>query len=171
QNRNEKQAEFDPVNNPSVDPKCERETVSSAALGLPLSRSEPASGRIDVAETKDTKKAYIPTTFDPTSVPEWLQPYVHQVQEFCHILHHRRLQEQLSREDYVPLKTEYLRRELGKVGPKRDWAWSIIKPYVLSEVAETDHQYEIGNKSYGYRLRAKYRDDRMVCRVIPRVVQ
>ena len=114
---------------------------------------------------------YIPATFDLESLPDCWQPYAHQIQEFCHILHHRRLQEQLSREDYVPLKAEYLRLELGKVGPKRDWAWSIIKPYVLAEVAETDNYYEVNQKSYGYRFRPKYRDDRMVCRKIPRVVQ
>ena len=74
-----------------------------------------SSGGIDLVETKDTKKAYIPETFDPTSVPEWLQPYAHHIQEFCHILHHRRLQEQLSREDYVPLKTEYLRRNSARL--------------------------------------------------------
>ncbi len=89
----------------------------------------------------------MPATFDPASVPEFWQPYTHHIEDFCHTLHHRRLQEQLSRDDLVPLKTEYLRRELGKVGPERDWAWDIIKPYVLSEIAETDNYYEIGRKS------------------------
>ena len=140
QNRNEKQPDCDPVNNDGLDPTTERTTISPATLGLPLSRSEPASGGIDLAETKNTKKAYVPATFDPASVPEFWQPYIHHIEDFCHILHHRRLQEQLSREDYVPLKAEYLRLELGKVG-KSQRVWDIIRPYILSEVAETDHQY------------------------------
>ena len=114
---------------------------------------------------RETKRAYIPSTFDIKDLPEWLWQYENNIQELFHILHHRRLQEQLTKHDYVNLKAEYLRICLGRT-EAGEWVWDNVKPHLLDRVIETDHRYEREHKSYGYRLVERYRNDKMVYKTI-----
>jgi hypothetical protein len=115
-------------------------------------------------ENKDLRrrKTYLPEHLDLEKALPELVAVKPQVESLLDILHRRRIQEKLGREDFVPLKARYLQDQLGWDASRKPLWDSIREPLLLSGLLECDHHYEKGTKCFGYRLGEKYRQEKTV---------
>ena len=101
---------------------------------------------------------YVPETFDPVAVlPEALMRHADSARYFLHRIVWGQVMKKRTKEDFVPLKFDYLREVIP------DRVVVTLKEALLSaEVIECDGQYIEGRKSYGYRLGPKYTNSRII---------
>lgn len=76
-------------------------------------------------------------------------PHRHDILRFVDLIYRQRIMAHKSAEDFLPLKWDYLDNQFSKQFGK---LWAVASKYV-----ERDSYYLTGSKSYGYRLREKYR--------------
>ena len=94
------------------------------------------------------KKVYNPTNLD---LPESCKEHEEAIRQILHIIHYRHCIEALPKDEYVPLKAAYLRRQIP--------AWNTIKRKLLRVgIVETDHHYIEGQKCYGFRAGERWRE-------------
>jgi hypothetical protein len=94
-----------------------------------------------------TKNIYNPTSLKIEQLP---REYEEAIRTILHIIHYRHCIEAIPKEDFVPLKADYLRREIP--------GWNRIKHWLLkANIIESDHFYIQGQKCYGYRAGEQYR--------------
>jgi hypothetical protein len=90
-------------------------------------------------------KAYFPEGLDRST---WPEPYRDAMTWIVHLIYLRRVLERSGKDDFVPLKTIYLREILG--GREADVAKELL---LRNGIIECDNYYVQGEKSKGYRLR------------------
>ena len=96
------------------------------------------------------QRAYKPTYFDEKEVPENLRIHAQEIVRFFTILHYQKIWGKYKTGDFIPLKTEYLRTQLGR-NNQGQWIWHIIKPYLLLHWIASDDYYIEGQKCLGYK--------------------
>ena len=90
-------------------------------------------------------RAYFPEGLERS---DWPQQYRDAMTWIVHMIYLRRILERFGKDDYVPLKTIYLREILGR--NEADTAKNLL---LRHGVIESDNHYIQGEKSKGYRLR------------------
>ena len=101
---------------------------------------------------------YIPQNFSPESLPEKERPHFESLAYLTHITICRRIQLQKDRDgkcqdDWVSLKSEYLRNVIGWADFKK-----VMRMARNCGILECNGHYEVGGHSKGYRLGENYRD-------------
>ena len=71
-----------------------------------------------------------------------------------HLLFRQRIYKKRHRNEFISLKKQYLREQLGM-----EEAEPILQKLIKAQVIECDGKYLVGRKCYGYRLTDKYRND------------
>lgn len=100
---------------------------------------------------------YNPESFIPELyVPKKWVPYA---RYFVHKLYTGRIFSRRSKDDFIPIKAEYIREIL----PRRNYK-EIISLLTEGGIVESDNQWIIGKKSKGYRLTEQYQQDKH-CRI------
>ena len=97
--------------------------------------------------------AYVPENFYPERVlPCTLTKFVDDTRYFTHKIYEQRVFGARSKEDFIPLKAQYLRKIISFR------KYQQIKNFLLdAEVLETDGRYVKGQKATGFRLGENYR--------------
>ena len=73
-----------------------------------------------------------------------------EIVRFFTILHFQKIWGKYRTGEFIPLKTEYLRTQLGR-NNQGQWIWNIIKPYLLRHWISSDNYYIEGKKCLGYK--------------------
>lgn len=96
---------------------------------------------------------YVPENFRPEEIlPPHLHKFADDARYLVGLIYEKRLLDFRDKQDYVPLKSEYLRKLIHF-----DRFGEILKALLENGVLETDKRFIVGKKARGYRLGPTYR--------------
>lgn len=134
---------------PSIPSLSPTTIPESSTKSVQLLANKEVTTKNEISRNEKTK-VYNPPDLDYLfKSDEWYKNYETYIRKLIHKIHVRHVKDEIPKDEFAPLKAEYLKKEIP---------WYEMKGRLLRDrVVETDGYYIKGHKSYGFRIGKHFR--------------